>query len=120
MLHLVPAAHSRASLRLPAGLHASRGSSSSSTSSASASASWSLPSRHALPLQRRQGQQRRRSVQVVRSAMFDNLTRGLDKALASLKKDAKLTPDNVKEPMREIRRALLEADVSAGRGGGVG
>ena len=29
-----------------------------------------------------------------------------------VRKDGKLTSDNIKEPMREIRRALLEADVS--------
>ena len=29
-----------------------------------------------------------------------------------VRKDGKLTTDNIKEPMREIRRALLEADVS--------
>jgi signal recognition particle subunit SRP54 len=27
-------------------------------------------------------------------------------------KDDKLTPENIKEPLKEIRRALLEADVS--------
>lgn len=44
--------------------------------------------------------------------MFDNLNRGLDKAWDMVRKDGKLTPDNIKGPMREIRRALLEADVS--------
>jgi signal recognition particle subunit SRP54 len=29
-----------------------------------------------------------------------------------VRKDGKLTEDNMKGPMREIRRALLEADVS--------
>jgi len=44
--------------------------------------------------------------------MFDSLSRNLTKALEKLGPDAKLTPENIKEPMRDIRRALLEADVS--------
>lgn len=43
--------------------------------------------------------------------MFDDLSRNLDKAWDMVRKDGKLTKDNIKEPMREIRRALLEADV---------
>lgn len=43
--------------------------------------------------------------------MFDNLSQRLDKAWDMVRKDGKLTSDNIKEPMREIRRALLEADV---------
>ncbi len=43
--------------------------------------------------------------------MFDNLNRGLEKAWDLVRKDGKLTKDNIKGPMREIRRALLEADV---------
>lgn len=43
--------------------------------------------------------------------MFDSLSQRLDKAWDLVRKDGKLTPDNIKEPMREIRRALLEADV---------
>jgi len=45
-------------------------------------------------------------------AMFDNLSVGLEKAWDAVRKDGKLTADNIKTPMREIRRALLEADVS--------
>lgn len=45
-------------------------------------------------------------------AMFDNLSRSLEKAWDMVKKDGKLTSENIKGPMREIRRALLEADVS--------
>ena len=48
---------------------------------------------------------------VVRAAMFDDLSRNLEKAWDMVRKDGKLTKDNIKEPMREIRRALLEADV---------
>ena len=44
--------------------------------------------------------------------MFDDLSRNLDKAWDMVRKDGKLSKDNIKEPMREIRRALLEADVS--------
>ena len=44
--------------------------------------------------------------------MFDDLSKNLDKAWDMVRKDGKLTKDNIKEPMREIRRALLEADVS--------
>ncbi|CAL5228389.1 g11512 [Coccomyxa viridis] len=49
---------------------------------------------------------------LVRAGMFDNLSQRLDKAWDLVRKDGKLTSDNIKEPMREIRRALLEADVS--------
>ena len=47
-----------------------------------------------------------------RAAPFDNLSRGLEKAWDMVRKDGKLTSENIKEPMLEIRRALLEADVS--------
>ena len=49
--------------------------------------------------------------------MFDDLSKSLDKAWDMVRKDGKLTKDNIKEPMREIRRALLEADVSQQRNG---
>ena len=49
---------------------------------------------------------------IVRAAMFDDLSIGLNKAWDTVRKDGKLSKDNIKEPMREIRRALLEADVS--------
>ena len=45
--------------------------------------------------------------------MFDNLSQGLEKAWDIVRKDGKLTPENIKGPMREIRRSLLEADVRA-------
>lgn len=53
-----------------------------------------------------------RSRVVTQAAAFDNLSRSLEKAWESVRKDGKLNQDNIKEPMREIRRALLEADVS--------
>mmetsp|Transcript_6365 Transcript_6365/g.14123 ORF Transcript_6365/g.14123 Transcript_6365/m.14123 type:complete len:540 (+) Transcript_6365:46-1665(+) len=56
--------------------------------------------------------QGRSTVVVTRAAMFDNLSRSVEKAWKMVSKDGKLTPENVKEPLKEIRRALLEADVS--------
>ena len=43
--------------------------------------------------------------------MFDGLSTSLEKAWDIVRKDGKLTADNIKAPTREIRRALLEADV---------
>lgn len=45
-------------------------------------------------------------------AMFDGLSASLSKAFKGLQADGKLTPENMKEPLRDVRRALLEADVS--------
>lgn len=50
-------------------------------------------------------------MQTVRMGMFDDLSNSLGKAWDLVKKDGKLTAENIKAPMREIRRALLEADV---------
>eukprot|EP00877_Chromochloris_zofingiensis_P011891 jgi/Chrzof1/6956/Cz02g05130.t1_CPSRP54A[v5.2] len=61
-------------------------------------------------IHRRHGRARGRLV--IRSAMFDNLSTSLQKAWKSISADGKLTADNVKEPLKDIRRALLEADVS--------
>ncbi|XP_010245292.1 PREDICTED: signal recognition particle 54 kDa protein, chloroplastic [Nelumbo nucifera] len=49
---------------------------------------------------------------VVRAEMFGQLTSGLEAAWSKLKGEEVLTKDNIVEPMRDIRRALLEADVS--------
>ncbi|KAL6145548.1 hypothetical protein ACLB2K_056234 [Fragaria x ananassa] len=49
---------------------------------------------------------------VVRAEMFGQLTSGLESAWNKLKGEEVLTKENIVEPMREIRRALLEADVS--------
>ena len=49
---------------------------------------------------------------MVRAAMFDSLSRSVDKARKLISGDGKLTSENIKEPLKEIRRALLEADVS--------
>lgn len=53
----------------------------------------------------------RGSCLVVRAGMFDNLSQRLEGVWDTVRKDGKLTADNIKTPMREIRRALLEADV---------
>lgn len=44
--------------------------------------------------------------------MFDNLTDRLSHTLKKLKGQARLTEDNIKEALHEVRTALLEADVS--------
>ncbi len=44
--------------------------------------------------------------------MFDTLTDRLQEAMKSLRGDSKLTPDNMEDAIREVRKALLEADVS--------
>jgi signal recognition particle subunit SRP54 len=44
--------------------------------------------------------------------MFDNLTQRLGKVLNDLRGQGRLTDDNIKETMREVRMALLEADVA--------
>ncbi|KAI3995541.1 hypothetical protein MKX01_023286 [Papaver californicum] len=49
---------------------------------------------------------------VVKAEMFGQLTSGLESAWNKLKGEEVLTKDNIVEPMREIRRALLEADIS--------
>eukprot|EP00879_Flechtneria_rotunda_P022101 GHRR01023319.1.p1 GENE.GHRR01023319.1~~GHRR01023319.1.p1 ORF type:complete len:499 (+),score=150.42 GHRR01023319.1:206-1702(+) len=49
---------------------------------------------------------------LVPSAMFDTLSSSLSNAFKSLSADAKLMPENMKGPLRDVRRALLEADVS--------
>lgn len=49
---------------------------------------------------------------VIRAEMFGQLTTGLEAAWSKLRGQDFLTKDNIAEPMRDIRRALLEADVS--------
>jgi signal recognition particle subunit SRP54 len=43
--------------------------------------------------------------------MFENLTERFQGILRNLTGQARLTPENIREAMREVRRALLEADV---------
>jgi signal recognition particle subunit SRP54 len=44
--------------------------------------------------------------------MFDNLTDRLSGALKTLKGQGRLTEDNIKDALRDVRMALLEADVA--------
>jgi signal recognition particle subunit SRP54 len=44
--------------------------------------------------------------------MFENLTDRLSKSLRSITGQARLTEDNIKDTLREVRKALLEADVA--------
>jgi len=44
--------------------------------------------------------------------MFENLSDRLSSTVKKLKGQARLTEDNIKESMREVRMALLEADVA--------
>ncbi|XP_010912298.1 signal recognition particle subunit SRP54, chloroplastic [Elaeis guineensis] len=54
----------------------------------------------------------RESSFIVRAEMFGQLTSGLESAWNKLRGVDVLTKENIAEPMRDIRRALLEADVS--------
>lgn len=44
--------------------------------------------------------------------MFDNLTDRLSRTLRNISGRGRLTEDNVKDTLREVRMALLEADVA--------
>ncbi|RMG53912.1 MAG: signal recognition particle protein [Gammaproteobacteria bacterium] len=44
--------------------------------------------------------------------MFDNLSQRLNKTIRSLRGQARLSEDNIKDALREVRMALLEADVA--------
>src|SRR5690606_31806484 len=44
--------------------------------------------------------------------MFDNLQDKLDRALKTLKGQGKITEINVAETLKEVRKALLDADVN--------
>ncbi|MBY0552225.1 MAG: signal recognition particle protein [Candidatus Obscuribacterales bacterium] len=44
--------------------------------------------------------------------MFDTLTDKLQDSIRGLRGDSKLTPENMEDAIREVRKALLEADVS--------
>ncbi|PON78013.1 Signal recognition particle protein Ffh [Parasponia andersonii] len=52
---------------------------------------------------------------IIRAEMFGQLTSGLESAWNKLKGEEVLTKENIVEPMRDIRRSLLEADVSEHR-----
>lgn len=57
------------------------------------------------------GRQKRGGFEI-KAEMFGQLTSGLEAAWTKLKGEEVLTKENIVEPMRDIRRALLEADVS--------
>ncbi|CAN1772163.1 Signal recognition particle 54 kDa protein, chloroplastic [Linum perenne] len=61
---------------------------------------------------RRVTRRRRDTSGMVRAEMFGQLTSGLETAWNKLKGADVLTKENIEEPMKDIRRALLEADVS--------
>jgi len=44
--------------------------------------------------------------------MLDNLTQRLSKVIKTLRGEARLTEDNIQDALREVRMALLEADVA--------
>ena len=44
--------------------------------------------------------------------MFENLSDRLSKTLRNISGKGRLTEDNIKETLREVRMALLEADVA--------
>ena len=44
--------------------------------------------------------------------MFDNLSERLERSFKILKGEGKITEINISETIKEIRRALLDADVS--------
>jgi signal recognition particle subunit SRP54 len=46
------------------------------------------------------------------SAMFENLTGRLQQVVKNLRGQARLTEDNIQDALREVRMALLEADVA--------
>ena len=44
--------------------------------------------------------------------MFDNLSQRLSRVMKQLRGEARLTDENIAEALREVRLALLEADVA--------
>ena len=44
--------------------------------------------------------------------MFDNLTDRLSKTLKNISGKGRINEDNIKDTLREVRMALLEADVA--------
>jgi signal recognition particle subunit SRP54 len=44
--------------------------------------------------------------------MFEGITRGLSEAFKKLRGRGRLSPENIREGLREVRRAFLEADVN--------
>ena len=44
--------------------------------------------------------------------MFDSIQRGIKDALGKFRGRGRLTADNIRDGLREVRRAFLEADVN--------
>ena len=44
--------------------------------------------------------------------MFENLSEKLERSLKNLKGEGKITEINISETLKEVRRALLDADVA--------
>ena len=44
--------------------------------------------------------------------MFDNLTQRLNRTLKNISGKGRITEDNIKDTLRDVRTALLEADVA--------
>src|SRR5512140_1455408 len=44
--------------------------------------------------------------------MFESLTQKLEAAFKKLRGQGKITPQNIEDSLREVRRALLDADVN--------
>ena len=44
--------------------------------------------------------------------MFDNLTDRLSRTINTLRGQGRLSEDNIKDALRDVRMALLEADVA--------
>uniref|UniRef100_A0A0D9XP62 signal-recognition-particle GTPase n=1 Tax=Leersia perrieri TaxID=77586 RepID=A0A0D9XP62_9ORYZ len=87
-------------------------SSPSAATAAAARRSETFASIHPRRLSGARRRRRRGSGMVVRVEMFGQLTTGLESAWNKLRGVDVLTKENIVEPMRDIRRALLEADVS--------
>jgi len=83
---------------------------SSSSSSAAAVNSYSFEGKLC---RRRRGVSGRRNVRTITKAdAFNNLAETLDEAWAKMKGVKDLSQENIKLPLKDVRRALLEADVS--------
>ena len=51
-------------------------------------------------------------LQSIDTPMFENLTDRLNHTITQLRGQGRLTEDNIKQTLREVRMALLEADVA--------
>ncbi len=49
---------------------------------------------------------------LIAAAMFDDLSKSLEKAWSLVKKDGRLTVDNIKEPIREVSGCLAVSGIN--------